>query len=85
MDVDRVQDAKGKGEKGKNACQKGKGKDAKGKGNKEEDHRKERKVITRAKARARTRKEKVWQIVTLVGSPDICSRVLEEQYSTGCK
>ena len=33
-DVDRVQDAKGKGKKGKNDNQKGKGKDAKGKGKK---------------------------------------------------
>ena len=31
MDIDRVQDAKGKGKKGKNDHQKGKGKDAKGK------------------------------------------------------
>ena len=34
MGVDRVQDAKGKGKKGKNDHQKGKGKDAKGKGKK---------------------------------------------------
>ena len=34
MDVDRVQDAKGKGKKGKNDHQKGKGEDAKGKGRK---------------------------------------------------
>ena len=34
MDVDRVQDAKGKGKKGKNDHQKGKGKDARGKGKK---------------------------------------------------
>ena len=34
MDVDRIQDAKGKGNKGKNDHQKGKGKDAKGKGKK---------------------------------------------------
>ena len=32
MDIDRVQDAKGKGKKGKNDYQKGKGKDAKGAG-----------------------------------------------------
>ena len=34
MDIDRVQDAKGKGKKGKNGRQKGKGKDAKSKGKK---------------------------------------------------
>ena len=34
IDVDRVQDAQGKGMKGKNDHQKGKGKDAKGKGKK---------------------------------------------------
>ena len=34
MEVDRVQDATGKGKKGKNEYQKGKGKDAKRKGKK---------------------------------------------------
>ena len=34
MDVDRIQDARGKGKKGKKDRQKGKGKDAKGKGKK---------------------------------------------------
>ena len=40
MDVDRVQDAKGKGKKGKNDYQKGKGKDAKGKGKKGKEQQK---------------------------------------------
>ena len=44
MDVDRIQDTKGKGNKGKNDHQKGKGKDAKGKG-KEKEIRKEKNVI----------------------------------------
>ena len=49
-----------------------------------ENSRKERKVITRAKVRAKTRKEKVWQLATLVDSPDV---LLETAggYSTGCK
>ena len=40
MDVDRVQDAKGKGNKGKNDYQRGKGKDAKGKGKKGKEQQK---------------------------------------------
>ena len=40
MEVDRAQDAKGKGKKGKNDHQKGKGKDAKGKGRKGKGYQK---------------------------------------------
>ena len=50
--------------------QKGKGKGAKGEGRRDKENRKEKKVITRAKVRAKTTKERVWQLVTLVGSQD---------------
>ena len=43
MNVDRVQDAKGNGKKGKNAYQKGKGKGTKGKGKKGTGEQTERK------------------------------------------
>ena len=63
MDSDRVQDAKGKGKKGKYDHQKGKGKDAKGTGKKGREIRKEKKVIRRAirraKVKERIKKEKV--------------------------
>ena len=69
--MDRVQDARGKGKKGKNDHQKGKRKDAKGKGEKGKEIRKEQNVITRAKVEAKTRKAKVWQRIALVESQDI--------------
>ena len=35
-------------------------------------------MITRAKARAKTKKDRVWQLVTLVGSPDILLETVGE-------
>ena len=52
---------------------------------KKKEIRKERKVITGAKVKAKTTKGKVWQLVTLVGTRDILLELLEKQYSTGCK
>ena len=78
MDIDRVRDAKGKGKKGKIDRQKGKGKDASGRGKKGKESRKEKKMIARAKERAKTTKEKVWQLVTLVGSQDILLETVRE-------
>lgn len=37
-----------------------------------------------AKVKAKTRKEKVWQLVTCEAKT-FCSRLLEKQYSRGCK
>ena len=68
----------GKGKKGENDYQKGKGQDTKGKGKKGNSNRKETTVIARAKVRAKTRKEKVWQHVTLVRSPDILLETVGE-------
>ena len=50
---------------------------------KEKEFRKEKKVITRAKVKAKTKKAKVWQHVALVESQDIL--LMEEQFSTGSK
>ena len=82
VDVDRVQDVKGKGKKGNHWAKLTMPKEKERK--EKENSRKERKVITRAKVRAKTRKEKVWQLATLVDSPDV---LLETAggYSTGCK
>ena len=52
MEVGRVQDAKGKAKKGKER--------------KDKEIRKGRKLITRAKVKAKTKKTKVWQHATLV-------------------
>ena len=74
MDVDRVQDAKGKG---KNEHQKGKGKDAKGKGDQkrtEGDHK--------GKGKGRQRRGNTLHLWKGRASS---SRLLEIQYSTGCK
>ena len=71
MDIDRVQGAKGKGKKGKNDHQKGKGKDAK-----EKEITKEKKVITRAQVKVKTRKVKVWQHVTLLEGQDILRKTV---------
>ena len=69
MDVDRVQDAKGKGKKGKNDYQKGKGKDAKGKGKTAEgEQQKGKECGHKDKAKGKDQKGKG---VTLVGSPEI--------------
>ena len=60
----------------------------KAKERKEKEITKEKKVATRVKAKDKIRKVKVRQSVTLVGSQDArtsCSRLLEEQYLTGCK
>ena len=46
--------------------------------------RKEKKMTARAKVKAKTKKAKVWQRVTLVESQDIWLK-LEEPYSTGNK
>ena len=43
-----------------------------------ENNRKEKQVIPLAKARAKTRKAKVWQLVTLAGSPDILLETVGE-------
>ena len=43
-----------------------------------EKNKQKRKVITRAKVRAKTKKEKVWQRDTLVGSPDILLETVGE-------
>ena len=45
--------------------------------------REEKKVMTMARVKARTRKAQVY--VTLVESRTSCQRLLEEQYSTGSK
>ena len=50
----------------------------KAKERKENSNRKETTVIARAKVRAKTRKEKVWQHVTLVRSPDILLETVGE-------
>ena len=55
MEVDRAQNAKGTGKKGKNDLQKGKGKDAKGKGKKSKGAQK---VISRAKVKVKAQKGK---------------------------
>ena len=57
----------------------------KAKERKEKEIRKEKKVIRRAKVKERTRKVKVWQRVALEESRASCSRLLEEQFSTGCR
>ena len=43
-----------------------------------ENDKRERKVVTRATARAKTRKEKVWGTVTPVGSQDILLETVGE-------
>ena len=50
----------------------------KAKERKEKSNRKENKVITRAKAKAKARKEKVWLHVALVGSQDILLETVGE-------
>ena len=45
---------------------------------KEKEIRKEKKVIIRVKAKAKTRKAKVWQRVTLVESQDILLQTVRE-------
>ena len=50
----------------------------KAKERKEKENRKEKEVMTRAKEKAKTRKEKVWQLVTLVGSRDILLETVRE-------
>ena len=74
---------KGKGKKGKNDYQKGRGKDAKGK-RKEKESRKERKVVARAKVRARPPRSSCGSLL-LWEARAFCSRLLEKHYSTGCK
>ena len=71
MDFDEVQDAKGKGKKGKNDRQKGKARMPKSQERKEREIRKEKKVLARAKVKAKTRKPNLWQHATLVESQDI--------------
>ena len=58
MDVDRVQDAKGKGKKGKNDHQKGKGKDTKGKGKKGKGDQKGRDRDHKGKGKGKDQKGK---------------------------
>ena len=67
MDVSRVQNAKGKGKKVKMP---------RAKERRQKEIRKERKVITRAKVKAQTKKAKVWQHVTLVESQDILLKIV---------
>ena len=73
MEVDRAQDAKGKGKKGKNDHQKGKSKDAKGKGKKGKGDQKGQESAQKGRGMAKTKKAKVsvWQHATLVESQDI--------------
>ena len=86
VEIDQVQDAKGKVKKGKNDHQMGKGKDAKGKGKKGKEIRKEQKVITRAKIKEKTKKEKrCGNVLRLWKARISCLRLLEKQVSTGCK
>ena len=58
MDVDRVQDAKGKGKKVKNDHQKGKGKDAKGKGKKGQGYQKGKEGDHKGKGKGKDQKGK---------------------------
>ena len=61
MDVDRVQDAEGKGKKVRMSIRRAKVKMPKEKERKEkENNRNAKKVITRAKVRAKTRQGRVW-------------------------
>ena len=58
MAIDRVQDAKGKGKKGKNDHQKGKGKDAKGKRKKGKGDQKGKEGDQKGKGKGKDRKGK---------------------------
>ena len=60
-----------KGQKGKNDHQKGKDKGSRGKGKKGEGDQKGQECGHRVKVKAKTKKAKVWQHVTLVESQDI--------------
>ena len=74
MDVDRVQDAKGKGKKCKNDHQKGKGKDAKGKGKKGKGDQTRKECDHKGKGKGKDqkgRKATAWQRATLVESHGI--------------
>ena len=75
MDIDRVQDAKGKGKKGKNDHQKGKGKDAKGKGKKGQGDQKGK----------RPERHRCDNVLHLWKARTYCYRLMEEQYWTGSK
>ena len=64
MGIDRVQDTKEKGTKGKNDHLKGKGKDTKGKGKKGKGDQKGKEGDYKGKGKGKDRMEKVWQRVT---------------------
>ena len=83
MDIDRVQDAKGKGKKGKDDHQKGKDKDAKGEGKK--GNQKGKEGDQKGKGAGKDQNGKGVATCYTCGKPRHLARLLEEQYSKGCK
>ena len=76
--MNRVQDAKGKGEKGNNDHQKGEGKDAKGKGKKEERDQKGEEGDHRGKSKGKDHKGKGVAACYTCGNPGNLARVVGE-------
>ena len=71
MDVDPAQDTKGRVRKARMTIRRAKVKMPKAKERKGKEKGQEKKVSKRAKVKVKTKTEKVWQLVTLVGSQDI--------------